>query len=80
MCERERERGEAKRRETKACYGHATKHHLLSRHHKRQLNNLNSNTYSKFPGSVFVCLYEQERESNGPVCVTDSNEIQLPFT
>lgn len=48
--------------------------------HKRQLNNLNSNTYSKFPGSVFVCLYEQERESNGPVCVTDSNEIQLPFT
>lgn len=84
VCERERERGEAKRRETKACYGHATKHHPTVTHthctHKRQLNNLNSNTYSKFPGSVFVCLYEQERESNGPVCVTDSNEIQLPFT
>lgn len=31
--------------------------------HKRQMNNLNSSTYSKFPGSVFVCLYEQERES-----------------
>lgn len=38
VCERERERGEAKRRETKACYGHATKHHLLSRIHTVHTN------------------------------------------
>lgn len=36
--------------------------------HKCQLNNLNSNTYSKFPGSVFVCLYEQERVKWASLC------------
>lgn len=39
VCVREKERGgEAKRRETKACYGHATKHHLLSRIHTVHTN------------------------------------------